>query len=331
MNESLIDFASDDSNGDQFQALEWDDKSFDELSIGEILVFQFPSHLGEGQQTIANIENGLYVSAVDVVPAQPLTIKMHGSDHIRFRSWLSHGYSLQLDALRHEHVLGPHCEVAAIPVGSIQNYQVEPAKRARWVTVVCSASKLKETIGSHPILSHSSPVSLAITDCAIHGTPIDSKIRAAAEDILNPPYGGEIGRQLTKARSLEVLYRLIQTLPNEIGKWKSQSSYNALTIDKLNFARDILDGNVSEVPNIAKLSDITDLGRTKLVKGFREMFGESIGAYVLRRRMEIAQELLRAREMPVNMVAHHVGYEHQSTFSAAYRKYFGHAPSDARI
>jgi transcriptional regulator GlxA family with amidase domain len=52
--------------------------------------------------------------------------------------------------------------------------------------------------------------------------------------------------------------------------------------------------------------------------------------YGLDCRMRHAHELLRANSMSICQVAECVGYQHQTSFTAAFRDHFGFLPSEAR-
>lgn len=67
--------------------------------------------------------------------------------------------------------------------------------------------------------------------------------------------------------------------------------------------------------------------RTRLCAAFRQETGESLGAYVRRRRLEHARELLGAAELSIAQVARAVGYGRLSTFSAAFEHACGMSPS----
>jgi transcriptional regulator GlxA family with amidase domain len=56
----------------------------------------------------------------------------------------------------------------------------------------------------------------------------------------------------------------------------------------------------------------------------------SISEYLLQKRMETAQSLLKEGKLPVLDVAIAVGYDDQSGFGRAYKRYYGHAPKDDR-
>lgn len=78
-----------------------------------------------------------------------------------------------------------------------------------------------------------------------------------------------------------------------------------------------------------------DLGRLAEMAGFspyhfhrivRAYLGEPIGAFILRKRLETAAQLLRYSDLSVLDIAYRVGYEVPSSLSKGFRQYYGVSP-----
>ena len=65
-----------------------------------------------------------------------------------------------------------------------------------------------------------------------------------------------------------------------------------------------------------------------LKKRFAQVYGEPPYAYLKRRRMEAAAELLRKTDRPVGEIALGVGYQNQSKFAHAFRSIYGMTPTE---
>jgi AraC family transcriptional regulator len=63
---------------------------------------------------------------------------------------------------------------------------------------------------------------------------------------------------------------------------------------------------------------------------FREVFGETPNQYLQRKRLERARELLNSTERNVTEISLDVGFESSTSFSALFRRTFGHAPREYR-
>jgi AraC-like DNA-binding protein len=64
------------------------------------------------------------------------------------------------------------------------------------------------------------------------------------------------------------------------------------------------------------------------VRSFGATYGTTPGAYLAQRRIERAQDLLRAANLTVTEVCHAVGYTSLGSFSATFRQIVGETPSD---
>jgi AraC family transcriptional activator of pyochelin receptor len=97
---------------------------------------------------------------------------------------------------------------------------------------------------------------------------------------------------------------------------------------KIMLAKDIITNNMEKPPSLNELSKLIGLNSNKLKKNFKEMFGIPVFKYLQEERLTKAHSLLRQGEMTVQEVAWFVGYESLSSFSNAFKKRFGHRPSE---
>ncbi|MCE7520737.1 helix-turn-helix transcriptional regulator [Halomonas titanicae] len=63
---------------------------------------------------------------------------------------------------------------------------------------------------------------------------------------------------------------------------------------------------------------------------FVRHFGKSPQQYVLERRLSWAMKWLQTTRLPLGRIAMDLGFSDSSSFSRAFRKQFGHAPSAIR-
>jgi AraC-like DNA-binding protein len=83
-------------------------------------------------------------------------------------------------------------------------------------------------------------------------------------------------------------------------------------------------------PRFADLAREIGTNQNKLKAVFKEAFGITMADYCLERRMREAQQLLLEATLTIAQVAERVGYEHQSSFTAAFRGHAGMAPREYR-
>jgi AraC-like DNA-binding protein len=94
-------------------------------------------------------------------------------------------------------------------------------------------------------------------------------------------------------------------------------------------ALDRLEREYRKPPLFADLAQDLGTNQNKLKAVFKDLFGLTMADYCLERRMREAQLLLEAT-LTIAQVAERVGYEHQSSFTAAFRGHVGMSPREYR-
>lgn len=96
--------------------------------------------------------------------------------------------------------------------------------------------------------------------------------------------------------------------------------------DKLHHARALLLRQLSEPPSLAGLARACGLNEFSLKRGFRQLFGTSVGGFVQAQRLDEARHLLLAGDQTVAEIAYQLGYAHPQHFHRAFKKHFGLTP-----
>lgn len=97
--------------------------------------------------------------------------------------------------------------------------------------------------------------------------------------------------------------------------------------ERLIFARDYLLQRYDVPPTLAELARMAGINEFKLKNGFRELFGNSVFAYLNEYKMELARTGLLSGEKTASELAYDLGYASLQHFSTAFRKKFGYPPS----
>ncbi|RMX15715.1 AraC family transcriptional regulator [Vandammella animalimorsus] len=95
--------------------------------------------------------------------------------------------------------------------------------------------------------------------------------------------------------------------------------------DRLLRARELLMQQYAQPLSIGYLCTAVGLSECQLKRGFRALFGTSAYRMLTAIRMEKARELLE-QGLYVSTVAYRVGYQHPSSFSAAFERHYGMPP-----
>jgi AraC-like DNA-binding protein len=95
-------------------------------------------------------------------------------------------------------------------------------------------------------------------------------------------------------------------------------------------AKDLVDRAYAEPLDVPALARRAHVSPAHFSRRFKEAFGESPHQYVLTRRVERAQELLRNTDLSVSEICLEVGFQSLGSFSAAFHRVAGVTPTAYR-
>ena len=93
-------------------------------------------------------------------------------------------------------------------------------------------------------------------------------------------------------------------------------------------ARDHADRNYAEPLDLTALAEVAGLSKYHFQRLFKATYGLTPAAYLSRRRIERAQDLLRATNLTVTEVCHAVGFSSLGSFSGRFHELVGETPSE---
>jgi transcriptional regulator GlxA family with amidase domain len=99
---------------------------------------------------------------------------------------------------------------------------------------------------------------------------------------------------------------------------------------RLRRARDVVDREYAQPLDVAALARRAHVSPAHFSRRFKEAFGETPYQYVLTRRVERAQELLRNTGLSVTEICFEVGFQSVGSFSSAFHRVAGMPPSEYR-
>ena len=97
-------------------------------------------------------------------------------------------------------------------------------------------------------------------------------------------------------------------------------------IRKIRQAKEIILQRMTNPPSLDGLSLEIGLPLKKLKEGFKELYGDTVYAYLLDHKMEEACKMLNTKKYNVNEVGLRLGYSTSSHFIAAFKKKYGTTP-----
>jgi AraC-like DNA-binding protein len=155
---------------------------------------------------------------------------------------------------------------------------------------------------------------------------ISPAVGSVIHQLINSPYEMKMSRLYTEAKLLELLSFYLSESLLQTDKPALTRNLTKEDLECVYRAKEILDNNLVNPPTLNLLSKLIGLNEFKMKKGFKEVFGTSVHAYVIQKRLEIAKTLLDRDSLSVSEVAYRIGYGNVSHFASAFRKQYGINP-----
>jgi AraC-like DNA-binding protein len=91
-------------------------------------------------------------------------------------------------------------------------------------------------------------------------------------------------------------------------------------------ARDTIDRQYAEPLDLERLARVACVSKFHFLRSFADTYGQTPSAYLTERRIERAQDLLRATTLSVTEVCHAVGFSSLGSFSTRFKEVVGETP-----
>ena len=159
--------------------------------------------------------------------------------------------------------------------------------------------------------------------------PLDHRLAALLADTIDTRLEGEM-RVVQYAGRLAELVAYTLDAMQHVPLLRGTALKRLRDVELAHAALARLERNFRKPPLFAELAREIGTNQNKLKAVFKEAFGVTMAEYCLERRMREAQQLLLAATLTIAQVAERVGYEHQSSFAAAFRGYVGMSAREYR-
>ncbi len=226
----------------------------------------------------------------------------------------------------------PEVVLASMPKGLPVTVDIAGGARQQGVVGIFRASTFARRYG---LRDEDLPPEVrdALADAASIGRiasfPVDHRVAALIADTLDSRLHGELRVVQVGGRVAElVAYALDAMLTQPLLRSAVLPRRRDLDLAQGAMAR--LDREYRRPPPFGELARELGTNQNKLKIVFKEAFGTTMLDYCLERRVREAQQLLLEASLTIAQVAERVGYEHQSSFTAAFRGQVGMSPSDYR-
>ena len=166
-------------------------------------------------------------------------------------------------------------------------------------------------------------------DCSFH-MPVN--VRAIALSI-NENVVPELSRMTFQlAKSIELLCETFLSLGgHKLVPAGGETGLSRADSERILAARKMIDEHWGEKLTLESIARACGLNRAKLTRGFRDMFDCSVADALTQRRLDEARQLLRATDLPISSIGYRCGYLNNASFTRAFSRHFGVAPSVYRV
>ena len=158
-----------------------------------------------------------------------------------------------------------------------------------------------------------------------------SQMRGIALAVRDCRLTGLAATTLRVAKSIELLCATFEQLGD--GSLIPADGTGALTASeagRIAAARDLIDKRWNEKLTLETISRACGINRAQLTRGFRSMFAMSVADAIADRRLGGARQLLLATDLPVSAIGYKCGYLNNASFTRAFSRRFGQAPTQLR-
>lgn len=291
------------------------------------------SSQGKGFREFLRINDDLHAIVTDIQHLSRVVDRVDGVDHLKFHFKISGDNLVRFDR-KHEFRLRSGRSVVALhPKGLIKDDMYSDDVAEQSLTLCCRPSLITDTLQLDPDRlprELAGFVSGGGVDFFCRDLPLTAKMMQAINDLLNPPYVAAVRHIHTHARMLDLVCMLVDALIRDTDEDDPALLLRSRDIEALHEARDILADSLDTPQTLPELARRVGLNRTKLVQGFKHVFGESVFDFSQRVRLDHADRMLKDTDEAISAIALAVGYEHQSSFAVAFKARFGHSPRQAR-
>jgi len=287
---------------------------------------------GHGYWELYRLDRELFVATMDVEYDEPRRELIPGEGLVYLYVKLSGRSHFALPGRASPLAVEGPCLLAVFQAPGLDTtLEMAPGIRESSVTLYCQPSFLaslarESGLGKGPVLGE-------LLEVTSHGLwyrqlPLTANLLYLAKSFLQSPYRRRMRLLNAEGKALELLCEILQVLDSDTDGLAICLSDQELR--RLDSARHMLRTQFNPAPRVVDVARTIGMSESKLKRAFKTRFGITLFDYGLECRMRYALELLRSNHMPVGQVAYAVGYRHPTSFTAAFRQFYGFLPKSAR-
>jgi AraC family transcriptional activator of pyochelin receptor len=159
---------------------------------------------------------------------------------------------------------------------------------------------------------------------------LPAELRAIATAIRDCAMSDAAAEPYRLAKSIELLCEILAAHGRDELLSADSPTLSFADCQRVASARQLIEENWRERLTLSQIARTCGLNRSKLSRGFRELYRCSVSEALTERRLGEARRELLATDLPVGLIGYRSGYQNNASFSRAFCRRFGVPPSDFR-
>lgn len=160
---------------------------------------------------------------------------------------------------------------------------------------------------------------------------LPSDLRSLAAALLRCPEPEPVRAALRVARSIELFCGIMARMAsNTLVSARGGAELSEGDAVRILAARRLVDERWREKLTLDAIARACGLNRAKLTRGFRLLFDCSVADALAENRLGGAHRLLRETDLPVSAIGYACGYDNNASFTRAFGRRYGIAPTRLR-
>ncbi len=157
------------------------------------------------------------------------------------------------------------------------------------------------------------------------------ELRAIALALHEPTAPAEARSTYRLAKCIEFVCETIRQFRNsELAPLTPEGQLSPADTRRMQAARQLIDDRAGEKLTLDYIARSCGLNRSKLTRGFKELFDCTVAEALAERRLETARRMLLTTDLPVSSIGYVSGYQNNASFTRAFGRRFGRTPSNLR-
>lgn len=160
---------------------------------------------------------------------------------------------------------------------------------------------------------------------------LPTDLRAIVATIVDSPMPEPARETLRLAKSIELLCAVFEKLAaDDFVSADAMGDLKEVDARRIVAARRLIDERWNEKLTLDSIARACGINRAKLTRGFRCMFDMTVADAIADMRLGGASEMLRSTDLPVSSIGYRCGYLNNASFTRAFSRRYGVAPTRYR-